>query len=366
MDGTIEIGGDTISNIDLSNVEEIAGDLKLFNSSSVTDVMLNKVKTISGSLEIQGYTQLFTVDLSALNEVNELSFVSLPSFSTLNLNTGVSKASSIEVSDTALHSLDNLIDVSTIDTLNINNNKNVSSFDLPLQSVGENLILSFNSDDCEVKLDELKWASNLTVQDVGSLSAGNLTSVNGSLVLGYNTFDSLELKKLRSVGASVRIFANDEMTKVDLSKLTTIGGELRMFNNTELTDLGETFSNLSTVKGAVNIDGDIGNFSLPNLKSIAGDFSFVSTNDDFDCSDLNKQSKQNKIEGHNYNCTAPKKASSSSSSKGSKSSSGSSSSSGGSGSDSSSSSSKKSGAAGLLGSVSLGSVVMGSVLALIV
>lgn len=308
LSGTIEIGGSGIGSIDLSGVEEIKGDVKLFNSSSVTNINLNSLKKISGSLSVIAYTQLFSIDLTSLTEVKDLSLVSLPSLVTLNLNAGVENATSIEISDTALHGLAGLINFSKIESLDINNNKNISEINFPsLLSVSDSLSLSFNSDSCDIKLDSLSSASNLTVQDVSSFSASNLTSVNGSLVIGYNTFDNLVMNHLKTVG-SLKLFANNDLTNADFSKLTLITGELFVSNNTVWDNMKNSFKNLTTIEGALQINGDIANFTLPSLKVIDGDFTFSTTNEDFDCSDFNALQKGNKILGHNYNCTTPKKA----------------------------------------------------------
>ena len=91
----------------------------------------------------------------------------------------------------------------------------------------------------------MKWAGNLTIQDVSSIQASNLTSVNGSLLISYNTFDELEFPNLKSVGNSMQIFAHDELTKISFPKLSELDGELEMFNNTQLEEID--FGNLTTI-----------------------------------------------------------------------------------------------------------------------
>ena len=367
LDGTIKITGDDLGDIDLSGVQEIKGDINFFNSSSVTSINLNQLKKISGSLAVNAYTQLHSIDFTSLSEVEKLSLISLPSFAILNLNTGVSKAGSIEISDTALSSLQGLTNYDTVKSLNVNNNKNITSIDLALQTVDEDLTLSFNSDDCEVKLNELIWSSNLTIQDVSDFSASNLTAVNGTLNIAYNKFDQFDLKELTNVGGSVLVFANDEMTSFDLSSLKNIGGELRIFNNTELEDMNDTFKKLAKVKGAVNINGAFHNLTMPGSKEVDGDFTVVSTSDEFSCQDFNKLKKNGDIEGHNYKCSAPKKEQSSKSNS-SKSSSGSGSSSSDSSDSSSSSSSdsgkKKSGSTKTMAGMTFVFAVVGAVIAM--
>lgn len=371
LDGQVTVSGSQLGSVDLSSIKEIKGDLKVFNLSSITDISFNQLQTISGLLEIDACTQLHVIDLSSLTEAEQLSLISLPSLATINLNKGISKAGTIEVSDTALSSLQGLTNYNTVGTLNINNNKNISSIELPLQTVTDTLTLSFNADECEVKLDQLEWASNLTVQDVLDLSASNLTAVNGTFVLAYNRFDSAKLPELKEVGGSFQIFANDDLKELSIDKLTDVGGELRLFNNSQLEEL--SFNDLETIKGAVNIDGAFGNFTLPNLSEVDGDFSVVSTSENFSCSDFNSLHSKKKIEGHNFNCSAPSATqslagakSSSDSKSGSGSSSDSSSSSGSSGSSGSSSSSKKSDGSSLMANAFLATSFVGALAALLI
>lgn len=311
LDGEITVSGSGIGSIDLSSVKVLKAKLSILNSPSIVSLNFNQLQNITGALVINNATQLNSIDLTQLTNVETLQLVSLPSFAILNLNQGVQKAGTIVLSDTALTNLNGLASFNTIDSININNNKNISKIEFnDLQTVTDSLILSFNNDDAEVKLDSLKWAGNLTIQDVSSIQASNLTSVNGSLLISYNTFDELEFPNLKSVGNSMQIFAHDELTKISFPQLAELDGELEMFNNTQLEEID--FGNLTTIKGAVTISGPFDNLTMENLKLVSGDFQVNSTSDKFDCSAFDKLHEKGKIEGHNYVCTHPANPSSSS------------------------------------------------------
>ena len=207
------------------------------------------------------------------------------------MNKGISEVGSLKISDTALSSLEGLTNYKSVGSLDVDNNKNISYIDLStLETVKDSLVLSFNSDECEVKLDELIWASNLTIQDVADFSAGNLTKVNGTFNLAYNTFESIEFKSLKEVGGSLQIFANNDMTELSVNKLTSIGGEFRMYNNTDLEDMEESFAKLKTVEGAVDISGNrLFLSTLPKLKEVDGTFTFDTKSDEFDCTSFKKK-----------------------------------------------------------------------------
>ncbi|ABN67160.1 hypothetical protoplast-secreted beta-1,6-N-acetylglucosaminyltransferase, contains WSC domain (ECM33) [Scheffersomyces stipitis CBS 6054] len=315
LDGSITITGQEIINADLSGVREIKGDLKFFNSTSIVSLNLNQLQNITegGSLSVVSLTTLASIDFTSLTNVDQVLLTSLPSLGNLVMGFGVVHAGHIEISDTAINSLSRFVSfLNTVRHLELNSNKNITSIDLTnLNTVTENLILRFNGDDCDVKLDTLAWASNITIQDVGDIEISNITAINGSLVLAYNTFDSFNLDSLKTIGGSIEIFANDELTEFSFHDLETIGGELSLSNNTNLENVTDSFPNLNRIKGAVNIDGGFANFSTPKLARVNGDFSFNSTNEDFSCDFFNKLRDNKDIEGHNYECTAPKKSSSS-------------------------------------------------------
>lgn len=369
LDGTIEITGDAIGNLDLGQVQTVKGDINIFNSSSITAIDFSGLGNITGSLSFDALTQLHAIQFNQLQKAKKLAFISLPSFSSLNLNSGLADVSSLTLSDTAISSVDKLLQFDNIGVLNINNNKNVTSIDLSgLKTVSEGLTLSFNSDNATVKLENLIWAANLTIQDVGDLSIDNLEYVNGSFQLAYNGFDEVTFDNLKSVGSSLQIFANDELSSFSMNNLTEIDGELRIFNNSKLEDI--ELSSLETVKGAINIKGDFGNFTLPELKEVDGDFSVSSENEDFSCKPFVKLHDNKKIKGHNFNCSSPTSSSAASSSSGSSKSSGNSKSSGsgssGSGSGSGSGSSSEGAAASYLTPGMILSSVVGSIVALMV
>ncbi|KAM9920069.1 hypothetical protein OXX59_007489 [Metschnikowia pulcherrima] len=360
LSGDITVTGDQLASVDLSQVNAIDADLLFFNSSSITDINFGGLANVTGSLGFSALTQMHNIEFSALTAAKELSFVSLPSLAALNLGSGLATVSQLTLSDTALSSIDSLLNFETIGVLNVNNNKNVTSIDLSsLQNVTEGLTLSFNSDNATVRLDKLQWASNLTLQDIGDVSIGSLQYVNGSFVVAYNSFDSVSFDSLSNVGASLQIFANDNLESLNLANLTEIDGEFHVFNNTYLEEI--ELDSLQTVKGAVSMKGDFGNFTLPDLKEVDGDFSIESTSDDFSCEAFDKLHKNNKIKGHNYNCSSPSTTQSSSAasstSKSSSKSSGASSTSGSSSSSTSTSSTRSSSAAAFSPATFLGCVV---------
>lgn len=255
--------------------------------------------TITGSLSLTSLTILSTLDLPVLSTVGSINFVTLPSLTGINLNDGVSKINSLYISDTALESLDGF-QVSSLDTFNVNNNKNLNSIDAKLQNVKTALEVSFNSDEVEVTFDELEWANNITFRDVASISLAKLEKVNASLGFINNSLSEIELSKLTEVGGSLSFVSNDELEELDLNNLTKIGGGFVISNNSKLETI-DGFSSLETVGGAIIFTGSFSNASLPALKRVSGG-ALIESDGDLDCDSFNALDKKGAIQGDNYVC----------------------------------------------------------------
>lgn len=303
--------------------------------------------TVTEQLSLTSLTILSDLSLPQLTTVGTVYFVTLPALNEISLNTGVSKINSLYISDTSLETL-NGFDVTSLDTFNVNNNKNLNSIDSQLRNVKVALEVSYNSDDVEVSFDDLEWANNITFRDISSISLSKLETVNASLGFINTSLESIEIANLGSVGGSLTFVSNDELEEIDLSNLTSIGGGFDISNNTNLKDI-DGFDSLETVGGAVIFVGNFTNASLPSLKRVSGGME-IESSDDFDCDSFNKQ--KSAVEGDSYQCKAASSSTSvalsSTSGSGSSSTSGSGSSSSSGSSSGSSSSSSQGNAAGLV------------------
>lgn len=307
LSGDITVEGDGLGGaVDLSQVQVLKGNLDLTNSTSVTLISLGGLEEVDGQLNIQKFTSVFNIDFTKLTLVTgNLSLITMPSLSGMNLNAGLSKLNSLTISDTALSELTGLVsNVTEMLYLDLDNNKNMSLIKLPLKKITDQLILSFNDDNANVTLDSLEEAFSVVIQDVASVSLKKLKAVNQTFQIAYGFFEDLQLPALEEVDGSLRIVANTQLLNVSFPKLTTIGGELGFENNTKLEDLGEAFPEVTDIKGALNIKGDIGSFELPKLKQVAGTFTLESTNDELDCS---KALDKSKVKANNPVCSAPAK-----------------------------------------------------------
>ncbi|VEU24438.1 DEKNAAC105499 [Brettanomyces naardenensis] len=333
--GDIYITGD-LGTGSIANVKAIYGDLSIFNATLLASFAADSIGAISGELSLESLTILSQLSFGSLTSVGAINWVTLPALVDTGLNQ-VTDCNSIYISDTQLSSLEGL-NPTNVETYNINNNLNLASIDSEIETVSNALSISHNGDNTEVAFDGLQWANNLTFYSVSSISMPNLQAINQSAGVFESSVESLKFPLVQSVGADLTIENNKDLTDLEFANLTSVGGGFVVVNNTDLKSIG-SLSNLKSVTGAVDVEGDFDNFTLPALKTVRGAFTVVSTGD-FDCSDFEKLSKQGSIQG-DFECKAGSSSSSSSSTKTS------SSSSTGSSSSSSSSSSSKGAAAEL-------------------
>ncbi|KAF5210326.1 putative trafficking protein particle complex subunit [Clavispora lusitaniae] len=354
--GDITISGEGIGSVELNGVQAVYGSL-LVNGTKATVLDAPTLQLVAGDLTVSDSTILSTVNFAQLTTVGSLTFNALPALEKTGLTTGLTSAEEITIQNTGLTSLDG-INVFELKTFDVNNNADIESIDSGLQSVTDFLSINYNADKVEVVLDKLTSANNVEFQHISSLSVANLTTVNGSLSLQSNTFESIEFPQLKSIGKSLSINKNDELEEFDFPKLTTVGGALNVQDNQKL-DSFSGFPKVKQISGSVNLAGDFNNGTFPDLERVAGGFNLTSTGD-LTCDSFVKLNKDGDIKGDKFYCEGASSTISSSSSKSgnangsstessdSDSSSGSNSSSSAS-SSSSSSSSKKSGAAPVAG-----------------
>ncbi|SMN20344.1 similar to Saccharomyces cerevisiae YDR055W PST1 Cell wall protein that contains a putative GPI-attachment site [Maudiozyma saulgeensis] len=354
---TTLVGNLTISGVlgsgAIANVQKIDGSLRIYNATDLVTFSADSIEEITGSLELQSLTVLTTASFGALEKVGTISLITLPAISTFATN--LKSASNILISDTSLESIDGFSALKTVDSFNINNNRYLTSVKASLSTVSNALELGFNGQNTALSFDELIWANNITLSSVSNVSFAKLQKVNASMGFINNTFTDLTVDELESVGQTFTISSNDDLENVSFQNLTTIGGGFVIANNTNLKTI-DTFSEVTTIGGALNVIGNFTTLDLSSLKSVKGGADIETSASNFSCDALKKLQSKGAIQGDNFVCkngAVSSSASSSVSSSASSTKSGSSKSSSASSDDSSdsssssSSSSKSSGAAGI-------------------
>ena len=297
----------------MTGVQNIYGDLNIDNAIKAVSINAPDLELVAGQFEITNATILATLNLAKLTTVGTLQFTTLPALGQIGLTSGLTSAESVIISDTSITSLEG-INVFELKVFNINNNGEIDVINSGLQKVTTGLTITDNNPSVNVTLDQLESTKDLSLAKIGSLSATNLTSVNGSLSVIDTSVESLDFKELTSIGNSLTVDTNDALDSIDFPKLTSVGGALEIGQNDDLEDFGG-FPELETIGGTVNLTGSFNNGSFPSLKRVAGGFIIDSKDGELTCSSFDKLNSNGVVRGNQYACSGADGASSSSSSK---------------------------------------------------
>lgn len=243
--------GDTV---DLQSIASIDGDLTVDSVGSLISLTGSSVNEITGTFTLNNLTLLSTLSMASLTNVGTIDWTSLPALNTLTFTAGVNRADSVTISDTFLQSLDG-IDLESVGTMNINNNNRLTTVNLNLKNLTENLSFQANGQKLAVTLDQLIWASNLTIANVTTFSAPSLEVVNGSARFDSNYFTEVSFPNMtKTTSGDISFINNADLTNLTFASLTNIGGGLTLVNNTAYSNV-TGFELLADVGGAVKLGG---------------------------------------------------------------------------------------------------------------
>lgn len=282
----------------LNGVQNITGSLSILSSVDLTSFSAPTLSQIGGTLDLEGLTILDTLSMPQLTDLGGIKLVTLPALEELQFNSGVQNARDILVSDTSLKSLEGL-NLSSVDTLDVNNNKNIDDISVAATEISGALNIAFNADSVNVSLPNLAWVNNATFRYCGSVSMPQLQKVNNSLGFVNNTLYGLQFDNIQSVG-SLTISSNSQLRNASFANLTTIGGGFVIANNTRYGKIFG-FPKLKTVRGAIEFQGNLTQASLPSLEEVDGGVLIDSSNV-FNCSSFDAAHKKGDFHGDKYVC----------------------------------------------------------------
>jgi hypothetical protein len=272
--GDIAIQTDAAGPIAIDGVQKIDGSLKVLNNSALMEISGDSLEEITKDFEINGVAPLNSVRFPKLATVGSLSFVGLPNLDAIGV-TKLSKANSINIDNTNLQNLDG-IDLTSVSDFTIANNRYISQIELNLQNVTNKLILSGNSPELEVKLNELGSAHNLTFRNCSSVEVPALESLDEGLSLLGNTFESFRAPNLTEIGGALAISANSALTNISFPLLTKVGFNFEIANNTKLQKV-DGFPQLKSIGGSLDMNGNFSNVELPAISNVEGAFNLQAT-----------------------------------------------------------------------------------------
>ena len=252
--GNIAIATGTTDDISFAGIKKITGNLVANANSQMKQISASDLETLDGTMDLNGLTSLYALNFPKLKTIDSIKWQALPNLQEIGFTSEVTKASTVDIQNTALRSLKG-INIEQADEIFIANNGYIDDISMQLGNVSTSLTLADNNEAVKVQLPNLIWASNLTFRFCGSVSVPSLATLNGSLGLYNNGFDTFAAPNLTSVGEAVAIVANDQLKNVSFPQLTKISGNLQVANNSKLIEL-DGLPQLKSIGGAFDMSGN--------------------------------------------------------------------------------------------------------------
>ncbi|CCE63473.1 hypothetical protein TPHA_0E03840 [Tetrapisispora phaffii CBS 4417] len=280
--GSIHISNYDSSDVDFGNIEEIEGSIQIEENSNIVNINAPHLKKIKDTFVLQSLTSLVSLNIPELVSVKVIDWKVVPILNYVQLNKEITEIESITISDTSLSYIDGFDNIEKISTFNINNNRFLETIKTNLKEVTEQFTIHANSRELELEMPELQYAKNITVRDTSKVSFPKLEKVTSSMEFIENIFTDLEIPTLTSVGGTVGIIDNPNLSNVDLSGITFINGGLMVTKNDKLTNLS-FLPKLKQIGGAIHFEGKFQETDFPDLKLVKGSAYINSNSDQLDC-----------------------------------------------------------------------------------
>ncbi|KAK0755005.1 hypothetical protein B0T18DRAFT_386790 [Schizothecium vesticola] len=306
--GSVLIAPQTGASIDISGPGTITGDLILLNNGEIQSFRSDDLTTIGGTWEMKNVTALSTLSFASITKVKALDWQTLNALDTLSFTSGLTQAEEVTISDTFLSALTG-IDLTSVKTMRIDNNRRLTSFTTQLRDLSDELRIQANGQRLEVNMPNLTWIANMIIANVTKFSAPSLVTVNNSAKFDFNYFSDFSAPNLtRTQSGDISFVGNVNLKNISMPRLTTVGGGLLIANNTALIELNGLPA-LKTISGAVKLRGSFDDVSFPALNDVKGAFDLSSTGDiEKSCTEFKKIASakdggSGKIQG-TYSCTS--------------------------------------------------------------
>lgn len=299
--GNIAVKTDVAGVIALDGVQVIDGNVAVEDNNGIQQISGDSLEEITGDFVLRNSSALNGVNFPKLKGVGSLDFLGLPALQDLGFDAEIEKADRIRIENTELSSLDG-INIETVETMFIANNKNINSIDMQLGNVTEALTLSTNNPLVNVTFSNMIWAANLTFRNCSSVELPSLESVNQSFSLIGNIFENFIAPNLTLVGGALVVSSNVELTNVSFPLLTEVKANLEVANNTKLREI--KFPKLQKIKSALDMNGNFSKIDLPALYEVGGAFNIQSTGEVQETCDevFEPLSKNGSIKSNEFTC----------------------------------------------------------------
>ncbi|KAJ5483491.1 hypothetical protein N7530_002737 [Penicillium desertorum] len=300
IEGDVKIDESYSGMLQLSGVEKITGGLICSGGANVSSISADSLTTVGKAFDLEGLTTLTLLDFPQLDSVGSINWEALPKLQSLSFTKGVTKAGDVSIANTGLNDL-NGITLKTVGTFSIQNNRDLRTININnLQNATDLISFSGNYDTLEVDLPNLGTGTNMTFQNISSVSLPSLEKLTGQLGFWGTKFETFSAPNLTQTGDLV-FKDNSELSNISMPVLKTVDGGFTIARDDKLSTI--SLPALQRVNGAIDFSGTFNKLSLGALKDVEGSFNMQSTRGNFSCDDLRKLKNDDVIKG-SFKCDA--------------------------------------------------------------
>lgn len=253
---SVPAGPDGHQSLSINGVKKITGNLTVTDAINLSSLTLGSLEQLGG-FELGDLTVLSTLSAPQLTQVDTLNFTALPALQQLGFTTGLTKSTSVLITNTGLSSLSGISTLQQVDTFNVNNNQALTNISLQVTSIKKSLDIEANDgfiSGLTTSFPMLQTAQNMTFRNCSDVQLPALANVTLDLGFYGNTFTSFAAPNLTTAGGLVFV-DNTQLTNISLPQLTSINGTYQIANNTQLKQING-FTKLSVVTGALDFSGN--------------------------------------------------------------------------------------------------------------
>jgi len=277
--GSIAVATGVVDDIRLDGIKAIKGDLIIEGNDKLQRLSGANLKTVTGKLTIDNVAELAALSFPMLEEVDTLTLKGLPNLRSLEFTTGVSKCDHLDVENTKLQSLEG-INLEEAADIFIANNNEIASITMKITNITNFLTLSFNNAEVNVSFPNLESANNISLRAIGSLNIPSLSKINvGDFgIFESDNLASLSAPNLTKIDGALVINNNEGLKNITFASLTDVGANLQIANNTNLHEIAG-LPKLKNVQAALDMSGNFSKVETPSLDYVKGVFNLQSTGD---------------------------------------------------------------------------------------
>lgn len=231
----------------------------------ITAITSNSLLSVGGVLKFEELAGLKTLEFSTLVSVGSISLVSLSALRTVSLGAGLQNLSGIMVdgqlkrvcliNGTSLLQLNGL-DFPDVDEMIIENNANLESIILGLESLGNVTTIARNGNDTSLSYPFLRRinGNHTSFQDLQNINMPSLAAINGSLEFENNKFNTLYFGSLVSAPGKLAFQENSFLQNISAPMLRQVG-ELVIEDNPSLQVI-DGFDSLENASTGITLIGN--------------------------------------------------------------------------------------------------------------